>query len=181
MKPPKADECHVRMAEERDYPELERIYLAHEGESLPPGFSDDFRATIRDPAVIYLVATVDDRVVGGGGIGEYQPGVRAMLTFGVVEPAECRKGYGTAIMLSRLLFVDPGIEGCQILLEATGWSADFFNRLGFSWYWHEEDGAGNVFLSGSHMVYPRDGDVFRRILDDGRVSLGFAPDRPSAS
>ena len=129
---------------------------------------------IRCDEVIYFVAEVDGRVLGGGGISHYFPGSQASLTFGVVERTECRKGYGTAIMLARLMFIDPGSEGCQIFLEATQWSADFFSRLGFKWHRHSEDEAGNHFQHGSHIVYPNDRRVFRRILNAAEVT--FAPE-----
>ena len=179
MKPPRAGRCHVRLVEDDDFPELERMYLAHEGVSLPTGYFADFQATLRNEMVDYFVATVDDRVVGGGGVSDYLPGVQATLAFGIVHPSECRKGFGTSIMLSRLLFIDPGSNGCQIVIEATEWSSDFFNILGFSWYDHDQDEAGNRFLFGTHMVNPGDDRVFRRILSDGSVTLGFEPDRPT--
>ena len=141
--------------------------LRHEGVSLPDGYFGDFQATIRDELVDYFVATVDDRVVGGGGVSDYLPGVQAGLAFGIVDPSECRKGYGTAIMLSRLLFVDPGSDGCQIVIQATEWSSDFFGRLGFSWYENENDDAGNHFLYGTHMVYPGD----RQVCSSNSLSL----------
>ena len=181
MKPPKAASCRVRLIEDGDFLELERMYCEHEGISLPKGYFEDFQETIRNPAVDYFVATFEDRVVGGGGVSNYLPGVQATLTFGIVDPAECRKGYGTSIMLSRLLFIDPGSAGCQIVVEATEWSSPFFNRLGFSWYDHNQDEAGNRFFFGTHTVYPGDERVFRRILADGPVTLGFAPDRPTTA
>lgn len=168
---PKAAKCLIRFVEESDFQRLEVIYAEHEGVSLPCGYFEYFREAIRSDDVIYFVAEVDGEVVGGGGISHYFPGSQASLTFGVVERSECRKGYGTAIMLARLMFIDPGSAGCQITLEATEWSADFFSRLGFKWYHHDEDEMGNLFLHGSHMVYPHDRRVFRRILDVGEVQL----------
>lgn len=165
----------MRRVTEADYFELERMYLAHEGESLPEGYFADFQATIRDPFVDYFVAEVDGRVVGGGGISDYTPRVQAHLTFGIVDPCECRKGYGTSIMLSRLLFVDPGSEGCQIVLEATEWSSEFFTRLGFSWYGHDEDEKGNLFFFGTHSVCPGDEWIFQKILSDGGVTIEIEP------
>jgi len=177
IKPPKAGRCHVRLLGEADIPEMERMYLAHEGVSIPEGYFEEFQATIRDESVFYFVAEVDGRLVGGGGISQYLPRSQALLTFGIVDPNECRKGFGTAIMLARLLFVDSGSEGCQIALQATEWSVGFFTRLGFSWYHDEEDETGNLFFSGSHAVLPGDDRVFRRILAEGGVTLGFDPDR----
>lgn len=168
---PRTAECHIRLVEESDFEVLETIYSGQEGESLPTGYFEYFSEAIRSDEVIYFVAEVDNRVIGGGGISHYFPGSQASLTFGIVEKEECRKGYGTAIMLARLLFVDSGVEGCQITLEATEWSSDFFSRLGFKWHHHEEDEAGNFFLHGSHTVYPNDWRVFRRILGDGGVTL----------
>jgi len=168
---PTVGKCHIRIIEDSDYPRLEEIYRAHEGTSLPIGYFEDFRNAIRSDSVIYLVAIADGEVVGGGGISDYFPGSQAVLTFGVVAPEHCRKGYGTAIMLSRLLLIDPGAEGCQICIEATEWSAEFFSRLGFKWHGSDEDQFGNQFLHGNHMVYPNDRLVFRRILDGGQVTL----------
>ncbi|MGJ8697771.1 MAG: GNAT family N-acetyltransferase [Verrucomicrobiaceae bacterium] len=171
MKSPKAGRCHVRRITEGDYAALERMYLSHENVALPEGYFAEFAETIRDPAVDYLVAEVDGRVVGGGGISVCPSGVQAHLTFGIVDPDECGKGYGTAIMLARLLSVNPGLEGCQIVLQATEWSAAFFTRLGFTWYGKEEDEQGHLFLYGTHMVYPGDEGVFQRILREGGVSV----------
>lgn len=168
---PRAAKCHIRLVEESDFPRLEAIYTEHEGESLPTGYLEHFREAIRSDDIIYFVAEAEGAVVGGGGISHYFPGSQASLTFGVVERKECRKGYGTAIMLARLLFINPGPAGCQITLQATEWSADFFSRLGFKWHHHDEDAEGNQFLYGSHMVYPTDRRVFRRILDLGGVTL----------
>lgn len=177
MKAPKAGECTVRFVEPSDILELERIYLAHEDRTIPEGYFSDFQETIRSESVDCFVATVNGRVVGGGGVMDYHPGVQASLTFGIVDPEECRKGYGTSIILSRLLFIDPGVGGCQISLEATPWSADFFTRLGFTWYDRHEDEAGNRFQYGTHMIYPGDEKVFRKILSEGSVELEFVPDR----
>lgn len=173
---PKAAKCHIRLVGESDYPRLEEIYLAHEGETLPFGYFEHFREAIRSDTVIYLVAEVDGQVVGGGGVSDYFPGSRAALTFGIVAQNECRKGYGTAIMLARLTLVDPGLQGCQIGLEATEWSADFFTRLGFKWHNHDQDDAGNHFFHGTHMVYPGDRRTFQRILDAGGVTLDGIPE-----
>lgn len=167
----KAAKCHIRLAAEPDYPRLEAIYVEHEGKSVPCGYFEHFRETIRSDEVIYFAAEVDGQVVGGGGISDYLPGSQASLTFGVVLAEKCRMGYGTAIMLARLMFVDPGLLGCQISLVATEWSADFFTRLGFKWHHCEEDESGNHLLHGCHMVYPNDRRVFRQILDSAGVTL----------
>src|SRR5688572_6818061 len=112
----KAAKCHIRLVEESDYPHLESIYVAQEGESLPCGYFEHFREATRSDEVIYFVAEVDGQVVGGGGISDYFPGSQASLTFGVVRKEECRNGYGTAIMLARLMFINPGVKGCLITL-----------------------------------------------------------------
>ncbi|MBX3741797.1 MAG: GNAT family N-acetyltransferase [Akkermansiaceae bacterium] len=121
--------------------------------------------------MIYFVAEADGRIIGGGGICEYFPGSQVSLTFGVVSKDELRRGYGTAILLARLAFIDPGSKGCEILLEATEWSSDFFSRLGFKWHDHSEDLAGNIFFHGTHMVLPGDRQIFQRILDLGEVTF----------
>jgi hypothetical protein len=169
--------CHIRLAEASDWPELERIFLAHEGVRIPAGYFTEFQDCLRNPETLYFIAIVDGRIVGGGGIADYVPGTQATLAFGMVHPQECCKGYGTAILLARLLFVDPGAGGCRILLSATFWSSPFFARIGFKWYGHEVDEAGNRFLYGSHVVLPEDELVFRKRLEDAGVTLGFVPDR----
>lgn len=168
---PKVAKCLIRYVEETDFPRLEAIYAEHEGESVPFGYFEDFREVIRSEEVIYFVAEVDGVVVGGGGISDYLPGSNAFFVFGVVERSECRKGYGTAILLARLMFIDPGPGGCQVGLEATEWSAEFFSRLGFKWHHLEEDDLGNQFLHGTHLVLPNDRRLFRHILNAGEVLL----------
>jgi hypothetical protein len=153
------------------------MYRAHEGSTIPSGYFPEFQSTLKDPKTLYFVATVDGRVVGGGGLADYQPGEQATLAFGLVDPRECNKGYGTAILLARLLFVDPGSNGCRIFLEATFWSAAFFARIGFKWHANHVDDSGNRFLSGTHVVLPGDEQVFRRRLVEGEVTLEFEPDR----
>lgn len=168
---PKAAQCHVRIIQDSDYPRLEEIYLQHEGKTLPVGYFNEFRGTIRDDAVIYLVAERDGLVVGGGGIANYVPGSYASLTFGVVAAEHTRKGYGTALLAARLLLVDPGTVGCEIDVVATEWSVGFFTRLGFHWLGHEQDELGNRLSHGTQMVYPGDRRRFRKILDAGGVTL----------
>jgi N-acetylglutamate synthase-like GNAT family acetyltransferase len=177
MTRPKPGKCHIRRSRESDIEELERMYRAHEGNTIPPGYFADFQATLRDARTHYFVATVDERVIGGGGISSYEPGDSASLTFGIVDPDLCGKGYGTAILLARLLFVNSGALGCRIFLQATQWSAAFFARLGFKWHAREQDDAGHHFLSGSHVVLPGDERVFARLLAEGGVTLDFEPDR----
>lgn len=166
---PKVAKCLIRYVEEADFPRLEAIYSEHEGVSVPFGCFEDFREVIRSEEIIYLVAEVNGLVVGGGGISDYLPGSHASLVFGVVARSECRKGYGTTILLARLMYIDPGPAGCQVGLEATEWSTEFFSRLGFKWQHRDEDEIGNQFLHGTHMLFPGDRRFFRRILDAGEV------------
>ena len=58
----------------------------------------------------------------------------------------------------------------------TEWSSEFFTRLGFSWYDHEEDEHGNLFFFGTHTVCPGDDRVFRKILSNGGVTVDFGAD-----
>lgn len=167
----KVARCHIRFVQSSDYLRLEEIYLGHEGDAIPAGYFEEFRETIRSEEVFYLVAERDGVIVGGGGIFGYVPGSQASFTFGVVEKKECGKGYGTALILARLRFIDPGREGCQICLQATERSADFFGRLGFTWYDCEEDEAGNRFVFGAQMVSAGSREVFSRLLTSGEVTL----------
>jgi hypothetical protein len=177
----KPGKCHIRLAKASDLPELERIFLAHEGVRIPPGYFSEFQEFLRNPDILYFVAMVGEKVIGGGGIVGYLPEQQATLAFGLVDPEECCKGYGTALLLARLLFVNPGERGCRILLSATFWSNPFFSRVGFKWYANEVDDAGNRFLHGSHMVQAVDQEEFRKRLEDHGVTLGFKLDRPATS
>ncbi len=157
------------MIEEADYPRLEEIYRGHEGVAVPAGHFDAFRETIRGE--LYFVAEADGKVIGGGGIADYVPGEHACLVFGVVERAECRKGFGTSILLARLLFIDPGSGGSVISLLATEWTVEFFARLGFGWIGETQDDAGNRLFEGRHVLLPRHRPVLRRILDTAEVTF----------
>lgn len=166
-----AGKCYVRLVQARDYSRIEEIYLEHEGKALPVGYFDEFREAIRSDEIIYLVAEVDGRVIGGGGIADYVPRSHASLIFGVVALEHTRKGYGTALMAARLVLVDPGLEGCEIGVVATEWSLGFFTRLGFHWHSKEKDQLGHQLHHGTHMVYLSGKRIFRRILDAGGVTL----------
>lgn len=176
--PSKPGKCHIRFAEPTDWPELERIYIAHEGGRIPAGYFSEYRECLRNPDTLYFVASVGDRVVGGGGIAPYQSGEHATLAFGLVDPQECCKGYGTALLLARLLYVDTGASGCRIFLTATFWSNPFYARVGFRWYGNQVDEAGNRLLYGSLLVRAGEQDEFRTRLEDSGVTLGFGLDRP---
>lgn len=170
--PTRVGKCHIRRATRADWPELERIYLAHEGGLIPPGYFAEFQDSLANPANLYFVATVDDRIIGSGGIGGHDDGdQQATLLFGIVDPAQCRRGYGTAILLARLLHVSDGDRACRVHLSATFWSAPYFARLGFKWHANETDDAGNHFLYGSHVILPGDDRIFRQRLAEGSVTL----------
>jgi hypothetical protein len=163
--------CHIRLIKDADYSTMEQIYLDHECVDMPLGYFELFKDTIRDKSVIYVVAEADGQIVGGGGIAHFQLGYRPSLVFGIVERSKCRMGFGTSILLSRLFCISSILPGCQLSLEATEWTAEFFSRIGFTWQGHEEDERGNKFLYGSQMIYPSDTEVFRSLLNLGGVTL----------
>ncbi len=161
--------CHIRKATSADHSRLEEIYLGHEGISLPAGYFDEFRETLRDDDVTFLVAEAADEVVGGGGVLEDPGGIS--LVFGVVAPESCRRGYGTDLLLARLSLVPAPPEGIHVSVNVTEWSADFFRRLGFTWHGSEEDPEGNLFLWGHHILYPSMQERFRKYLHEREVIL----------
>lgn len=168
---PRLGQCHIRLIKDVDYSTMEEIYLGHEGVDMPFGYFESFKSTIRDQSVIYIAAEVDGHIVGGGGIADYQSGYHAALVFGIVERSKCRMGFGTSILLSRLFCISSILPGCQLSLEATEWTADFFAKIGFTWHGNDEDERGNRFLHGSQMIYASDTGTFRALLDMGGVTL----------
>lgn len=168
---PKLGKCHIRLINEADYSTLVHIYLEHEGVDVPLGYFESFKSTLRDEGVIYFVAESDGCLVGGGGLAGFRADGHASLTFGIVERSKCRMGYGTSILLSRLFFLSSIFLGCQVSIEATKWSSDFFSRIGFKWEGYEEDNAGNRLLHGSQTIYPNDKKTFQQLLDLGGVTF----------
>lgn len=166
--------CRIRRAVEADLPRLEEIYLSQEGHALPEGYFEDFRGTIRDTGgVLYLVAEAGGKVVGGGGIGHEVIGSRVHLSFGIVHAQECGKGYGTDLLLSRLVSFEAAAGGCEVLLEATEWSAGFFRKMGFTWYGVYRDEQGYAFAQGRNILQRSDQESARRLLEQRRVSLAW--------
>ncbi|RBP45974.1 acetyltransferase (GNAT) family protein [Roseimicrobium gellanilyticum] len=168
---PHLGKCHIRLIKDVDYSTMEGIYLGHEGVDMPLGYFELFKNTIRDESVIYVVAEADGRIVGGGGIAYFESGYHASLLFGIVERSKCRMGFGTSILLSRLFCISSILPGCQLSLEATEWTSDFFARIGFIWHGNEEDERGNRFLHGSQMIYASDKETFRALLNMGGVTV----------
>lgn len=146
--------------------------MSQEGRALPEGYFEDFRKAIRDPeGVLYLVAEAEGRVVGGGGVITQVSGSRVHLTFGIVHADECRKGFGTDLLLSRLVSFDAADAGCEVLIEATEWSANFFRKMGFECYGVYRDERGYCFAQGRNLLHPSDQAAARGLLASRKVSL----------
>lgn len=166
---PQIAACSIREAVEADFPVLEAFYLAHEGKNIPRRGFREFQAVVRRPENLYLVAEMGGQVVAGAGLG-LEAGVPCLI-YGLVDPARCRQGIGTALLLTRLLLVP---DESQITVCAVATTAPFFARIGFGWYANTWDGDGGLLWCGLHTVRAQDKKVLMSLLSSAGVTHAAA-------
>lgn len=163
--------CHIRKCVPADWSLLETIFSEQERITMPEGYFDEFKETIRNPDHLYLVAEIESKVVGGGGLTILEKGIAAHLHFGLVERSRQRQGIGTAILLARLSLLEPADEGCWIGLQATEWTAPFFQRIGFGFHPPDVDHRGVVFHSGYLRLSSPQVEAIKQIVSRAGVTI----------
>src|SRR5688572_16737540 len=126
--------CRIRVYRENDFEVCAEIYRLNEGKHFPVGYFDIFATQLRDEGKrpLELVAEVDGEVRAYGGICRY-PGVPlALLSYGMVHPQFQRCGFGTAVLLARLVTLPELPSNWTISMTTAGPSASFYDRFGFT-------------------------------------------------
>ena len=168
------------------------MYREQEGVTLPIGYYEAFCESIRDTSRSYLVGELNETVVCGGGVEYDSAFTHARLFFGIVRREMQRRGIGSTMLLARLAALDPK-PMCYVTLEATPWTAPFFERIGFQWEHEETDSRGQVLRHGYlRLLCPHVTHMKMLLTDNGiditrlRIELGgceqlAAPNRSPAA
>lgn len=124
------------------------IYQANEALGLvPPHYEADFEAAVKGEDILFLVATLDEKVVACGGISYTTAGrTNAYLCYGLVHPNHQRRKIGTSLLLARLSLLRTALaRPVDINLQATQHSKSYFAKIGFAYVTSEHDGYGHLF------------------------------------
>ena len=125
--------CHIRAFCDGDFEVCAEIYRLNEGKHFPVGVFENFAEKLRDEQKrpLELVAEVDGAVRAYGGICR-QMGLRwAFLSYGMVHPQFQRCGFGTAVLLARVVALGKPKWDWRLALTTAGPSASFYDRFGF--------------------------------------------------
>jgi N-acetylglutamate synthase-like GNAT family acetyltransferase len=170
--------CRVRPMSEADFDVCEQIYRLNEAGHLPAGGFERFSNYVRARHAEFVVVEVDGVVRGFGGIAVPKSGsVKiATLVFGVIHPDDHRKGYGTTLLLARLVSLARPTSFCTVVLYATDRSRTFYERFGFSLRSRAIDPVTGVELTGCHaQLWDKQWLECRALLLQSSVTLDFSP------
>jgi N-acetylglutamate synthase-like GNAT family acetyltransferase len=123
--------------------------------------ASDFRAFLEQPGD-YFTLWLDGRIIGCGGYWLNNDGT-AHLTWGMVDAALHRRGYGQMLLLERLRCIALEAPGTAVILDTTQHSAPFFARYGFQ----TVRVTPNFYAPGTHRHDLRlEPDALRRTLEE---------------
>jgi GNAT superfamily N-acetyltransferase len=127
--------CIVRRIAPSDFATCEEIYRSNEGVYFPSGFYEKFQVWLRKEDRLVLVAEMDGRVAGLGGISllASEWGDVAVLEFGMVHPSCSRLGLGTALLLARVALLPESVLPSRLMMTSAGPSVSFYSRFGFAY------------------------------------------------
>ena len=128
--------CHIRPVRATDFDCCEEIYRANEKAHFPAGYFPTFSSWLRDQRALILVAEKEGTVNAVCGISaQEQEGYHfASLSFGMVHPSLHGRGYGTALLLTRLSLLRTDKPQTFVMLSTTGGSERFYKRFGFKFF-----------------------------------------------
>jgi ribosomal protein S18 acetylase RimI-like enzyme len=127
-------ECVIRPLEQRDHEVCLKIYLSNESEHFPTGYFEDFLELLRSEESLFLVAESAGEIRGFGGVAIKEDTAAVCLSYGMVDPAYHRCGYGTAILLARLSALPRPKHNWIVSLTTAGPAGTFYKRFGFVFY-----------------------------------------------
>jgi len=128
-------QCRIRLMSESDISDCERVYLANEAQHFPADFFESFAAWLRADDSLKIVADIDGKVVGLGGVAlrSSEWGEAAVIEFGMVHPDHSRRGIGTALLLARIAAIPATTIPCKVLMSSAGETVAFYRRFGFAY------------------------------------------------
>ena len=126
----KATRCTVRECQPIEHERCLEIYRSNEGTFIAPGHIGEFTDFLSEPiSYFFVVEDSGGQIVGCGGVElPAQNPELAGLTFGMIDSAHHRKGFGTSLLGARIAVLDEeSVIGMETSLEAVG----FYARYGF--------------------------------------------------
>jgi predicted N-acetyltransferase YhbS len=108
-----------------------RIYRQNASGRFPPSDLEQFEGSLRKRAGNCIVAELDSRVVGFGGVSLMAPKV-AVLFYGMIALEHQRKRIGAALTHLRLAQLPEQADGYYVFIFAVEASIRVYSRFGFS-------------------------------------------------
>jgi ribosomal-protein-alanine N-acetyltransferase len=120
------------------------IYQKNEPGRFPPNQLPEFEAALRQDAKTLIVAEIDSKVVGFGGVTFFEPN-SAILYYGIVDPAFQGRQIGTTLTLLRIAQFPAHSLYVVVMIFAVDASMPFYQRFGFSEIgrWKSKDGGNH--------------------------------------
>ena len=168
--PPLERKVTFRPYQPEDFECCLAIYRKNEPGRFPADVLDQFGEYLKDQGNAFIVAELESRVVGFGGLTLAGENV-GVLVFGMLKPEfQCQRIGSTLIML-RLLQIPAGVHGVFALILAVEASIPIYRRFGFidRGSWKSKDGAKHPFAI--LRVSPGSLKRIKRILDQRGIKL----------
>jgi len=123
-----------------DHDACVEIYRRNEAGRFPEGSIKEFKSYLQTENKSLIVAEVDARPVGYGGISLQGPDCTC-LCYGIVHPDFQGKRIGTTLTILRIAQIATQPKGNYFVIYAVDASAPFYSRLGFHFtmQWKAED------------------------------------------
>src|ERR1041385_1885443 len=130
-----------RPYEKRDFDACLDIYRKNEPGRFPEGYSSVFTRYLEEDQKSLIIAELNSRVVGYGGVNIMGPNV-ASLCYGIVDPEFQGQRIGATLVLLRIAQLTADRDGVYVLIFAVDASILIYNQFGFAerGRWKTEDG-----------------------------------------
>jgi N-acetylglutamate synthase-like GNAT family acetyltransferase len=138
--------CSIREARDADIAACQSIYRLNESKHFPLGNSGAFDNWLINRRASILVVESQQTVVAVGGINITRSRFvnLAILTFGMVHPDYQQRGFGTVLLLARLLLLpDTRVPRMLLITTVRTTSSTFYSRFGFTYTGTTPDQLGN--------------------------------------
>ncbi len=165
-----------RRYRENDLEVCSEIYRLNEPGRFPDGYYGHFRDFLARSQALFIVAEVEGRVIGFGGVTmypePYESGVN--LNFGMIHPELHRRGYGTALLLARLAILPEPAPTLTIGLAPVELSQSFYARFGFRFFQSFRDNYDGQVTQLHAVVFDAgDWKRCRALVDAAGIKVGI--------
>ena len=171
----------IRAYESSDFDRCSQIYEANEVGRFPNGYLRYFQDYLRENRSRILVVEKNGIIVGTGGISltRYTDELRmAALSFGLIDPAHHKKGFGTLLFCARIACLRSSRHHYVTMMSAGNGTERFYRKLGFQFVAKESDQDGNFMQYYRVKVLDCDISRFRTLIanSDCEVRIDFGED-----